>query len=220
MISAVSLVSAQTKAIPIEDVDQFLFQGNGELVIQQGSSSEVVLEGSEKELQGASVFISDHMLVVKEKRGFLDFFRSRPSNLKCTVTLQDLTSLTLEGGSRVKIDGFKVHDLTAIVRDNAELNMDIQGNSLALYLIRDGEVTASGHVGNQNILISDGGLYRASDLSSEACEIVLEGSGVAYVQATETLDATITSSGVINYSGSPRKIQSNITGTGQLLLKQ
>lgn len=202
----------------VQDVENVLYRGNGTLIIQQGPISQVILEGSKDELEGAALFVEEHTLVIKEKKKWLDFFRPRVSTFKCTVTLQDLESLTLEGSCMLNIESFNVRDFTCIIRDNAQVDMNLKGDSLALYIISHAEVKASGRIGNQNVLISSDGVYRAEDLYSDACQIVLEGAAVAYVNAKESLDVKIDSTGIVHYSGAPRKIQSTISGPGQILL--
>ncbi len=207
----------QEKVINLHDIDKLLYRGNGILIIEQGPIPKVILDGSADEVANTSIVLTDHTLVVKEKRGFLDFFRSRPSTIKCTVVLEDLVSFTLEGDANVRMHKFKANDLELVIRDNAELHIQVEANGLSTFLIRDAEIFLDGRVGNQRVLISNGGLYRAKDLKSEGAQITIEGSGMAYVSVTNNLDVTITNNGIVSYNGTPKKIQSHITGSGQLI---
>ena len=100
---------------------------------------------------------------------------------------------------------FKANDLELVIRDNAELHIQVEANGLSTFLIRDAEVFLDGRVGNQRVLISNGGLYRAKDLKSEGAQITIEGSGMAYVSVTNNLDVTITNNGIVSYNGTPKK---------------
>ncbi len=212
-----ALPAPKHKSVDVHDIQKLLYRGNGLLIIKQGDSAHVDIEGSESEVAGTDISLTDHTLAIKEKRGFLDLFRSRPSTVKCTVTLPDLLSITIEGDANVRMQNFRVNDLTLMVRDNAEVDMKVEANALNTFLTGSSEVFVEGTVGNQNVEISDGGLYRAKGLKSDACQITLDGSGMAYVQVHNTLDVTITRNGIVSYSGSPAKIHSNITGSGQLI---
>ena len=75
----------QEKVINLHDIDKLLYRGNGILIIEQGPIPKVILDGSADEVANTSIVLTDHTLVVKEKRGFLDFFVLDPLPLNAQL---------------------------------------------------------------------------------------------------------------------------------------
>lgn len=73
-----------------------------------------------------------------------------------------------------------------------------------------------GSVASQNINLSSSGDYRAQNLESDSAAVKISSSGDAYVYVKQRLDARLSGSGSVYYSGDPM-INSRETSSGDLI---
>jgi hypothetical protein len=210
-------VGFSQKKISVVDVNEIFFQGTGSLTIQQGSENVLMVEGKSEDLERANIRIKDHKLHLQEKRELLHLFNPHVSTLKATVVLENLLKLSLEGNAHVTVEDFHTPRLEIFVQDKGHLEFEVETDALSIKIHDSGEVFGKGSAEKEKIQISGQGLYRGKEVTSETCDVVIEGSGVAYVQANEILKVTIKKDGVVTYSGDPTKVESQVSARGQLL---
>jgi hypothetical protein len=199
-------------------VEELFFEGNGTLTIIQGEKEEVLLRGDEKEVTETAVFVERHVLKIIQKKSWLDYIRKpKSSSLQSVVTVKDLSALILKENPLVKIDRFQAHDLKVVLVDKGHLDMTLDATHLETKILRSGEVFVKGQVASQNVFLKGSGIYRARDLQSASCTVTIAKSGVAYVRASDLLDASVHGYGVVNYSGNPQRVLSDVSGAGQLI---
>lgn len=78
-----------------------------------------------------------------------------------------------------------------------------------------GSVTLLGSAPNQTITIEGNGDFNGEGLQGIAAVVKTSGQGSAHVNVSEALDATVSGSGSILYSGSP-EVSANDTGSGEV----
>lgn len=79
-----------------------------------------------------------------------------------------------------------------------------------------GRIQSQGTAQEVKIGISGSGRVAASDLAAEKCTIRISGSGDAEVSVKEELDATISGSGSVTYTGDPKRVNSHSSGSGHV----
>ncbi|MBK9055838.1 MAG: DUF2807 domain-containing protein [Chloroflexi bacterium] len=112
------------------------------------------------------------------------------------------------------------YHVTVATLDNLELSgagdvemLHLDGESWSVNLSGAGNITVSGQVDTQTIVISGAGSYNAEDLSSQNASVEHSGAGMAVVQVSDTLDVNISGLGSVEYIGDPAVTQ-EITGLG------
>ncbi|MBL7865665.1 MAG: DUF2807 domain-containing protein [Cyclobacteriaceae bacterium] len=79
-----------------------------------------------------------------------------------------------------------------------------------------GKISASGTAKEVKAGISGSGRVYAASLATDKCNVRISGSGDVEINVKEDLDATISGSGSITYSGDPKRINSHSSGSGQV----
>lgn len=149
------------------------------------------------------------------------------SNLN--VTLKDNTVFNVTTMSEVKsatfvcsstescnIIGLGCENVT--LKGNGSGNLTFNGfvgKKFNATLTSSGNVSLSGNADEVNVTSTGSSNFDAISLPAKKAKVVNNGSGTISVSASSNLDATITSSGKVVYSGTP-KIKIQNTGTGQL----
>jgi len=79
-----------------------------------------------------------------------------------------------------------------------------------------GKIEASGSAQQVKTNISGSGKLLARELKTEVCEIRISGSGDVEINVNKELDANISGSGTVSYSGNPAHVNSHASGSGHV----
>ena len=114
------------------------------------------------------------------------------------VTVPRLESAVLSGSGIVAVDG-------------------VQATQFTVRVPGSGLLTVSGRVDRLDASLAGSGDVRLGGLAARDVTASVSGSGRLAVQATASLDASISGSGAIFYSGNPATVTRTITGSGAIL---
>jgi hypothetical protein len=117
--------------------------------------------------------------------------------VKVKITVPALDGVSVSGSGDIRATGLKA----------GEMDTSVTGS---------GNVTLSGVVEGLRAHITGSGDLRAGELNARKVKITVTGSGEATVRATEELDASVTGSGDVRYSGKPPQVRKRVTGSGNI----
>ncbi len=117
------------------------------------------------------------------------------SPVKYRLTITDLREVTVLGGK------INIPQLTS-----RDFKCRIEGGHVSIL---------DGHVDQQEITLSKGGIYNALNLNSNHSKVTITGTGKARVWAEKTLDVNIDGAGVCTFVGDPQ-ITHSISELGEL----
>ncbi len=182
-----------TEEREVSDFTSISLQGWGKLVIDQTGSESLSITGDdnflpyiETEVRGRELIIS-----IPSNTIFNDI-----TDLTYHVTVKTIDNLDLSGAG----------DIEVLHLDSEDWHVNLSGA---------GNITVSGEVDTQTIVISGAGGYNAEELSSQEASIEHSGAGMAVVQVSDTLDVNISGLGSVEYIGDPT-VNQTITGVGSV----
>lgn len=79
-----------------------------------------------------------------------------------------------------------------------------------------GKIEIQGSAKNAKAGISGSGRVNAANLTVETCDIRISGSGDMDISVKEELEANITGSGNVTYTGDPKRVNSHASGSGHV----
>jgi Putative auto-transporter adhesin, head GIN domain len=182
-----------TETRPITAFSAIDVSGVGEVVIAQGDTDSLTVE-TDDNLQAivlGEVRDDTLYLGINANQGFRDATR-----VTFTVTVKNLTAITLSGAGAVSVRG-------------------LSGEQLTVNHSGAGPVSIGGTVAEQRVTLSGAGSYDGAALVSERATVDLSGLGSVVVNASERLDATISGAGSIAYIGSP-ELHEQISDMGSI----
>ena len=113
------------------------------------------------------------------------------------VEVPTLNALTLTGNGNMVVSGIEAESLMVSVPGN-------------------GTLTASGTAKRLDVTVSGSGTVQSTRLVANDARAVVSGSGSIFITATKTLDASVSGSGAILYTGNPQDVTKSVTGTGAI----
>ena len=190
-----------------------------DLVITQGNSYSINLEGGENVLPGIETSISDNVLTISNNNTF-NWVRSYDKKITAYVTMPQLTYLYYEATSTVSnTDTIKADSLFVIANGGSGFIKLLVNIGSSHFSINKGSVDMdiSGKSGVNYIYSGAYGPFHCQDLKTVFTFINSNSTNDCYINTSYYLEYKITNLGNIYYSGNPEIIPIVITGKGKLI---
>lgn len=166
--------------------------GTNALVVHVGAPQSVEVTGDDNLVGRFTTIVEDRRLVISDTGSFTT---KTPTHV--TVSTPSLDGVELSGDGAVTVDGVYSSDFTA-------------------ELTGDGTLVVSGTAQHVIAVLAGDGLLDLHDLLATSSTTQLQGTGTIRVNATGTLDATLTGTGTIQYRGDPA-VTTHEAGTGAVV---
>lgn len=175
------------------------------LYVTQDGTNTVRVEAQQNVLDIIETSVTDGVLTISSETcvntGFLG------SSINIYVTMDDVDSLELYGSGRVIGDTEITSDeLSLGLFGSGKLELDVNVTNLTTTLPGSGTFNLKGTATRHDISLIGSGKVNAYSLFTDETEILISGSGSAYVYVSEELRPEITGSGRIHYRGTPNVI--------------
>ena len=188
--------------------------GSIDIEVKNGPGQMVEIEGDDNILPYVVAKVSNGLLKIgyKSHLSFVD------SHVKAYVTTPTLKRIHVSGSA----------DITArdTLRDENEIELHVGGSgdikailhspSISANVSGSGSIVLIGKARNFKVTVSGSGDVKCRDLLSENTIVRVSGSGSAHVFASVKLDADVSGSGHIYYSGNPSSPSINKSGSGSV----
>ena len=193
-------------------------QTAADVEIVKGNTFHVSVSDYENLIQYLAIEVVDNRLIIKKKPTNISLVNTKA---KVVVTLPDpLYSLKLAGSGNMKVNSafndLKFLSLTG--SGNIELKTNCQLDKLEVTVSGSGTMNGIGSIQDLNTKISGSGNIYFANMKAKHAGCTLSGSGSTYVYIEDKLEAFLSGSGNIIYSGSP-VVNSNLTGSGHIYKK-
>jgi hypothetical protein len=206
----------------------------GTLHVEVGKQEALVIRGEENIVEHIVTEVRRGMLTISNERGY----NLRPTEpLEYYLTIRDLEGVSLSSAGdayipdieasrfRIRISSagdlearsIKAKHLDVRISSSGDATIgDVEARTLDVSISSAGDLAiGGGSVESQDVRISSSGSHRASRLRSRRADVRISSSGDAHIMVTEELDARLSSSGSVLYSGDPR-IRQHRSSSGKL----
>lgn len=212
-------VISQTRNV--SGFNQILFNGNGNLIISQGDTESVRIEGEDNIIDLITTLVSDNALHIDYKKSNMaHLISSTKTPINIYVQAKAIQEIRLVGAGTIStstpLDSFQ---LKVSLSGSGSGSINIVGHKLVTILSGSSNFVVKGTVENQDVWISGSGIYQAEKLSSKVANINITGSGKVSVNVQDDMDIRISGAGTVIYQGTPR-IRQSITGTGNVIREE
>lgn len=182
-----------TETRPLPAFGSVELAGANRVTVQVGQQQSVVVRADDNLLERVTTEVRGGELIVDTTGSF-----TTETPMSVDVTVPSLTAVTLAGSGAVDVEGV----------DATQFTVAVPGS---------GTLTGSGTATRLDVSLAGSADVRLQGLAARDVTATLSGSGTLEVQATGTLDANVSGSGLIFYSGSPAKVSDNVTGSGAVI---
>jgi hypothetical protein len=168
--------------------------GSADVDVKFGDTESVVVSADDNIVPLIETKVENNQLIIGSKPG-VRYSTTNP--VIVTLTMKSMDSAVLSGSGN-----FTVHDISA--------------DSLKLDLTGSGNLTVNGTANSVAIMLSGSGNVTCDGLQAKDASVTITGSGNVSVYASSSLDAVVSGSGNIKYSGNPASVNKSVTGSGTI----
>jgi hypothetical protein len=166
------------------------------------SENKVVLTGvnsKEVELVNKNGELKIRMPLIKILSGY---------SVSATVYYKKIEAVEANEGSRITSkDTISALNFDVICKEGSEVKLtNLQADRLQIRVSQGSVVTVIGTVKNQDVLSNSGGKYDGQDCKTQQTEVTVNAGGMAYVYATDLVNAKTRAGGEITIYGKPKQI--------------
>jgi hypothetical protein len=185
----------KTERREVAGFDRLLVEGAYRVEVAVGSAPSVEIEADDNLLPLIRTEVEGGRLRVHSERGM-----GTKTLPRLRITTTDVRDIELPGASEFALTGVR----------NESLRISVPGAS---------RLRAEGETGRLEVELSGAGLIDAEALRARQVKASCSGAGSITVYATESLDATVSGVGIVNYAGNPPSVNSNVSGLGKVSKK-
>jgi len=218
-IAPIAMAQQKTEDRHLSGFHALEVAGPFDVRLSQGATESVKVEAPEEVIGRITTEVNNGVLKVYNKHNenfhWGDAFHHR--KILVYVTVKDINSIMVTGSGDVAFtEGIHADRLTLHVSGSGDVNGMLEVKDLEAGISGSGDVKLSGHADNSQIRISGSGDYSARGLHTSNTSVHISGSGDASVYVTDKLDASVSGSGDISYSGSPKSVLKSKSGSGDI----
>ncbi len=181
--------------------DAISVTGNIDLILEEGETEEATVYAHG---------IPEDKVKVKVERGTLKFkllnsVFYKDDEVEVRVTYKKLRGVKGQAGAYIRNKGVLTSDhLKVVANSGATIKLDVETNAIDGSASEGGVLELEGKTGSQNASAVTGGQYDSVDMQSERTYVRAGTGGQAIVNASEVLEASANTGGVIEYEGHPK----------------
>jgi hypothetical protein len=183
--------------------------------LRQSSTFKVTVEGQKNILDLMETQVIGGKLKIWFKNGYSLRYKT---NLKISIEAPNFDYLGMAGSGNVRADGaLSGEKLDVSISGSGDFNlMNLQYSAVKVGISGSGDMNVGGTAENAELSISGSGDLKATDLKAQSVRCRLSGSGNVSCSAAKELDALVSGSGDVRYSGSPASVKKKVSGSGSI----
>lgn len=199
----------------VESFDYVSLGVSADLVITQGSSNSLTLEGDPDDLEEIETYVSNGTLKIKKENDWSWF--DHMDDVKIYVTLVDFRGASVSGSGKItNSNNLKGNDVRFSVSGSGDIDLYVDCRSIDAHISGSGEIHLEGNTDSMELSISGSGDLYSLGMKANSLEAHISGSGSAKVNVKEEIDAHISGSGKIRYEGDPDRVREKVSGSGSV----
>ena len=204
-----------TETIQVADYDAINVVGSMNVTLVKGTEGTITVTTDENLHEYLDITSNGGKLKITFKNSKNGFSSKKGVNIQVPFT--DINDISLVGsGDIISKDTVKASVMDLSLVGSGDMDLDIEANDLDSNLSGSGDITLTGKVTNFKAKVSGSGDFEASSLETQNTEAYVAGSGDLQVNARKSLKARVNGSGDISYSGNPEKVDTKISGSGDI----
>ncbi|MES2275547.1 MAG: head GIN domain-containing protein [Bacteroidota bacterium] len=220
MLAGFNSAFAETQDRHLSGFHAISESGSFDIYITQGATESVRVEAPSDIINKIITEVSGDVLKIHEKSDHFNWgniFNGGHKKIAVYIVVKDIHAISLSGSG----DAFFKEGLSA---DRLELKTSGSGDMLGKVNVKtletgisgSGDIKLSGSAETSTISTNGSGDFSGRDLVTATTMVRISGSGDASVNATQKLDARVSGSGDIRYTGGAKQISSHSSGSGDI----
>jgi ArsR family metal-binding transcriptional regulator len=190
---------------------------SGNVYIRYGKETSVEIEASEDVRERLDVYTQKDNLIIEFKQNMRNWNMRGNDPLNVYITMSDLSRLNISSSGFIRTENkFKTDNLELKISGSGKMEIAADAGEINAIISGSGNIRMKGSCDVLNPKISGSGKIDAEELEATSTFITISGSGNCTVNVIHSLDAKVSGSGNIYYTGNPNNVNSSISGSGRI----
>lgn len=221
-VAFVAFATLTTKANRIEDrhlggFNAINLSASYDVFITQGTAESVKVEASDEDQEHIITEVSGGVLNIYEKHNHGLHWSWGNKKQVVYVVARDINSISISGSGDVFFkSGINTNNMKIKVSGSGDVAGRLNTRTLEASISGSGDVKLSGRADDSNVRVSGSGDFEGRDLVTASTAVRVVGSGDATVNAGIKIDAAVSGSGDIRYTGGAKQVSVSKAGSGDI----
>jgi hypothetical protein len=189
-----------------------------DVYITQGTTESVRVEAPDDVIDKIVTEVQGGVLKIysKSNQGWSGSWMGE-KKMVISITAKEITAIGISGSGNVYFKGgLNSNALKIKVSGSGDVTGKLNVKALEVGLTGSGDIKLTGHADNAAVSVSGSGDYSARDLVTITTAVRVSGSGDATVNASNKIDAVVSGSGDIRYTGGAKQVSTATHGSGDI----
>jgi hypothetical protein len=223
-VVSVSVGQVTKKTLELPEFKSIYVNSNYTVYLKQTNKQEVNVEALTEIFSVSDIKVENGILMINIERkpespnkslwAKIDDIKLNPT-MKLYVSMKNIDELQVNsGGKIVSENSLAANNLVLAVNGSGSMDVDIKGDQLKTEVSGSGSMALRGYATTLDALVSGSGTINAFTFPVETAKVKVSGSGVAELNVTNSVDATILGSGQVKHKGNTKNTQKKVYGSG------
>jgi hypothetical protein len=226
LVASTAFSQVTKKIIELPEFKSIYVNSNYTVYLKQTNKQEVTVEALTEIFSATEIKVENGILMINIERkpetsnkslwAKIDDIKLNPT-MKLYVSMKNIEQLVVNSnGKIISENSLATNNLVLAVNGNGNMDVDIKGDIVKTEVSGSGNLALRGYATSMDALVSGTGTINAFTCPVENAKVKVTGSGVAELNVTTLIDATILGSGQIKHKGNTKNAQKKIYGNGSV----
>ncbi|MBN1251836.1 MAG: DUF2807 domain-containing protein [Bacteroidales bacterium] len=199
----------------LTEFDEIDIDGQAKVFINQSNTSYVKVEIDSNLLPFIITEISGMKLKIYEKRCLEEI-----TEFKIYIYTPNITKIYVDGSTELRSVGqIKSENIYLKAKGAGNIKLSLDVDELETLAKGSGNIELKGTANKFEINLDGAGSIGAFDLNAKFVDAEVAGAGTCKISVSDKLDGEVSQSGKIYYKGNPKKVSTNVSGSGSIKAK-
>ncbi len=225
-VSLSSIGQVTKKALDLPEFKAIYNNSNYTVYLKQTNKQEVNVEALTEIYELTTIFVENGILMINVERkpentnksiwAKIDDIKVNPT-MKLYVSVKNVGELQVNGaGKIISENSLAAPSLNLSVGGSGSMDLDIKGDVVKAEVSGAGKMGIKGYASTLEGVVSGSGAINAFNCPLEKATIKVSGSGLAELNVTDTIVATVVGSGSVKHKGNTKNATKKVYGSGSV----
>ncbi|MEN8120573.1 MAG: head GIN domain-containing protein [Bacteroidota bacterium] len=199
----------------VMEFDEIDIDGQAVVFLEQGSEAKVEVEIDSNLLEFVKTEVSGMKLKIYD-----DKCLEEVTKYEIHITVPNLSELYVDGSVSIKSESLiKSDNLYIKTKGSGDIHLGVDSEDLETVTKGSGNLKLFGRTSNFEIDLDGAGSIDAYGLLAKTVDANVDGAGTCKINASEKFYGDVGGSGKIYYKGNPKKVKTDVSGSGSIKAK-
>lgn len=216
----IAISSRQQEERKVSNFNGIEVGGALKVYVKLGNTESLRLEGDSEAIAELITEVKDGILTIKPKKSQWKEWFKKFNNTKIVayVTAKQINSLGLSGsGSIIAESPINTNkEFSAAISGSGSIKATVNAQSLSAAISGSGGLKIDGKAQSAQVAVSGSGSFQGREFSIDKLDAHVSGSGSVHANVNKSINAAISGSGGVTYTGNPATINKAVSGSGRV----